>query len=104
MVNYNASKNNQWLLNWFKTQVITIRNNESTIILEICKKGRHFSTYFDNILYIITKYKNIVELQGFLKHNDFAKKSTKFFLMQCKIFNYNKLIRNKKDNSYGKKM
>ncbi len=35
MVDYNASKSNQWLLDWFKTQVITIRDNESTIILEM---------------------------------------------------------------------
>jgi hypothetical protein len=40
MVDYNASKSNQGLLDWFKTQVITIRDNESTIILEMCQVRR----------------------------------------------------------------
>ncbi len=37
MADYNASKNNQWLLDWFKTQIITTRNKKSTIILEMCQ-------------------------------------------------------------------
>jgi hypothetical protein len=37
MANYNASKCNQWLLDWFRTQVITIGDKESTIILEMCQ-------------------------------------------------------------------
>ncbi len=41
------------------------------------KKRRQFSTYFDNILPTITKNNNIFELQGFLKHNDFAEKIVK---------------------------
>jgi hypothetical protein len=38
------------------------------------KKRWHFPTYFDNILPIITKDNNILELQGFLKYNDFVGK------------------------------
>jgi len=60
------------------------------------------STYFDNILPIIIKNNNIFELQGFLKHNDFACKSTNKFKIAM-LINYNKSIRNKKDNSYGEK-
>jgi hypothetical protein len=37
MVDYNALKNNQWLLDWFRTQVVTIGDNESTIILKMCQ-------------------------------------------------------------------
>jgi hypothetical protein len=33
------------------------------------------SIYFDSILPIITKNNIILELQGFLKHNDFVRKS-----------------------------
>jgi hypothetical protein len=32
----NTSKSNQWLLDWFKTQAITMGDKESTIILKIC--------------------------------------------------------------------
>jgi hypothetical protein len=39
------------------------------------KKRRNSSIYSDNILSIITKNNNILELQGFLKHNDFVGKS-----------------------------
>jgi len=44
------------------------------------------STYFDNILPIIIRNSNILELQGFLKHNDFACKSTNKFkiaMLKC---------------------
>jgi len=44
------------------------------------------STYSDNILPIIIKNNNILELQGFLKHNDFVCKSTKKFkiaMLKC---------------------
>jgi hypothetical protein len=37
MANCNALKSNQQLLNWFKTQAITIGNKESMIILEMCQ-------------------------------------------------------------------
>jgi hypothetical protein len=40
MVDYNASESNQWLLDWFRTQVVTIGDNESTIILEMCQVRR----------------------------------------------------------------
>ncbi len=42
MANYNASKSNQWFLNWFKTEAITTGNKESTIIFKMCqvRKGR----------------------------------------------------------------
>jgi hypothetical protein len=40
MVGYNALESNQWLLDWFKTQVVTTRNKESTIILEMCQVRR----------------------------------------------------------------
>jgi hypothetical protein len=40
MVDYNASKNNQWFLDWFRTQAITIGDKESTIILEMCQVKR----------------------------------------------------------------
>jgi len=44
MANCNASKNNQWLLDWFKRQTITTRDKKSTIILEMCqvRKGNIF--------------------------------------------------------------
>jgi hypothetical protein len=37
MVECNASKSNQWLLDWFKTQVATIGDKESTIVLKMCQ-------------------------------------------------------------------
>jgi hypothetical protein len=40
MVDYNAYKKNQWLLDRFKIQVITTRNKKSTIILEMCQVKR----------------------------------------------------------------
>jgi hypothetical protein len=40
MASYNASESNQWLLDWFRTQVATTRNKESTIILEMCQVRR----------------------------------------------------------------
>jgi hypothetical protein len=36
---------------------------------------RYSSTYYDCILPTITKDYNIIELQGFLQHNDFVGKS-----------------------------
>jgi hypothetical protein len=41
------------------------------------------STYFDNILPIIIKNSNILELQGFLKHNDFAVNLQTNLKLQC---------------------
>jgi hypothetical protein len=38
------------------------------------KKRRNSSTYSNNILPTIIKNNNNFELQGFLKHNDFANK------------------------------
>jgi len=35
MVDYNALENNHMLLDWFRTQAITTKNMESTIILEL---------------------------------------------------------------------
>ncbi len=35
MVDCNASKNNQWLLNWFTTQTITTRDKQSIITFKI---------------------------------------------------------------------
>jgi hypothetical protein len=52
------------------------------------KKRWHSFTYFDNILPIITKDINILELQGFLKHNDFVGKLTikfKHAMLECLI-------------------
>ncbi len=43
------------------------------------KKRRNFSIYSYSILPTVTKNNNIFELQGFLKHNDFAGKSTNKF-------------------------
>jgi len=40
MVDYNASESNQWLLDWFRTQAVTIGDNESTIILKMCQVRR----------------------------------------------------------------
>jgi len=40
------------------------------------KKRRNFSTYSNSILPTITKNNNILELQGFFKHNDFVGIST----------------------------
>jgi hypothetical protein len=36
----NALESNQWLLDWFKTQAITIGNKEFIIILEMCQVRR----------------------------------------------------------------
>jgi hypothetical protein len=33
---FNTSKSNQWFLNWFKTQIVTMGDKEYTIILEMC--------------------------------------------------------------------
>jgi hypothetical protein len=44
------------------------------------RKRKHFPTYSNNIVPIITKDNNILEFQGFLKHSDFTKKSTNKFL------------------------
>jgi len=40
MANYNTSKNNQWILNWFRIKAITTWDKESIIILEICQVRR----------------------------------------------------------------
>jgi hypothetical protein len=37
MEDYNVSKSNQWLINWFRTQAVTIGDKESTIILKMCQ-------------------------------------------------------------------
>jgi hypothetical protein len=37
MASYNALKINQWLLDWFRTQVVTTGNKKFTIILEMCQ-------------------------------------------------------------------
>jgi hypothetical protein len=37
MVDCNALESNQWLLDWFKTQAITVGDKESTIILKMCQ-------------------------------------------------------------------
>jgi hypothetical protein len=36
---------------------------------------RRGGTNFDNILHVVTKDNNILELQGFLEHNDFTNKT-----------------------------
>jgi hypothetical protein len=56
-----------------KTQEDTTGDKKFTLDVP-SKKKRHSSTYSNNILLIITKNNNILELQHFLKHNDFAKK------------------------------
>jgi hypothetical protein len=57
MVDCNASKSDQWLLDWFKTQTFTTRKNKSTIIFEMCqiKKKWHSPIRFDNILFNYSK-------------------------------------------------
>ncbi len=40
MANYNALKSNQWLLDWFKSQALTTKAKESTIIFKICEIKR----------------------------------------------------------------
>jgi len=40
MVDYNALKNNQSFLDWFRTQVVTIGDKDSIIILEMCQVRR----------------------------------------------------------------
>ncbi len=40
------------------------------------KKRRHPTINYDNILLTIAKDENILELQGFLEHNDFIGKPT----------------------------
>jgi len=75
MVGCNASKSNQWILDQFKAQLITTRNKESINYFKniSSKKRKHSSNYFNNILPTVIKDNNILELQGFLKH-DFANK------------------------------
>ncbi len=54
MADCNASKSNRWLLDWFITQVITIRDNESTIILEMCQVRRESTLpLFPIIFYLL---------------------------------------------------
>ncbi len=38
------------------------------------KKRRHLATNYDNILLVVTKDNNILELQGLLEYNDFTSK------------------------------
>jgi hypothetical protein len=38
------------------------------------KKRRHPATNYDNILLVVTKDNNILELQGLLEYNDFTSK------------------------------
>ncbi len=40
------------------------------------KKKGHLATNYDNILPVVTKDNNIIELQGFLEHKDFTNKPT----------------------------
>jgi predicted patatin/cPLA2 family phospholipase len=82
MANCNALENDHTLLDWFRTQAITTKNYRiHNYFLNVpSKKRKHFSIYSNNVVPIITKDNNILELQGFLKHNDFAKKSTNKFL------------------------
>jgi hypothetical protein len=40
MADYNASNNNQLLLDWFKTQAFTTREKQIIIILKMCKARR----------------------------------------------------------------
>jgi hypothetical protein len=81
MVDCNALESNYWLLDWFKTQVVMTGNKKSIIISKMCQVFffKNPFTYSDNILPTITKNNNVLELQGFLKHNDFASKSTNKF-------------------------
>jgi hypothetical protein len=37
MALFRASLNNQWSLDWFRTQVVTIGNKQSTIVWQICQ-------------------------------------------------------------------
>jgi uncharacterized membrane protein YfhO len=57
MANCNASKNNQWLLDWFKKQTFTTRDKKSTIILEMCqvRKGGIFPLILTVLCFIIKK-------------------------------------------------
>jgi hypothetical protein len=55
----------------------------------LSKKRRHFSIYYDSILPTTTHNNIILELQGFLKHNDFVGKSIKklkISMLECLIF------------------
>jgi hypothetical protein len=65
------------------------------------KKRRHSSTYSNNILPTITKNNNILELQHFLKHNDFVGKSANKFTISM-LENLTKKI-NKKHKRQWKK-
>jgi len=51
------------------------------------KKRRHSSSYFNNILPVVTKDNNILELQGFLKHDFVTKLVIKFqhAMLECLI-------------------
>ncbi len=45
------------------------------------KKKGHLATNFDNIMLIVIKYNNTLELQGFLEHNDCISKLVTIFKM-----------------------
>ncbi len=67
------------------------------------KKRRNSSIYFDSILPIITKNNNILELQGFLKHNDFfGKYINKFKIPMLEDLTRTYQLKNKKDNNSEK--
>jgi hypothetical protein len=43
MANYNASNNNQWLVDWFKTHAFTIGERQFTIFWKMCQVIRDFN-------------------------------------------------------------
>jgi hypothetical protein len=54
------------------------------------KKRWHPTTNYDDILLIVTKDDNILELQGLLEHKDFTKKSTTEIIHAMLIYVLNK--------------
>jgi len=50
MVEFKTSFNNQWPLDWLKTQVDTTRENTSTIDLKDmpCQRSKHLCNHFNS--------------------------------------------------------
>ncbi len=105
MANCNASKNNQWLLDWFKRQTITTRDKKiHNYFRDVpSKKRKHFSTYFDSFMFIIKK--KIASLKCKASLNIIIllvnlQKKFKIAMLECLI----RIKSIRKGNSYGKKL
>jgi hypothetical protein len=62
MVGYNTLNNNQWLLDWFKTQALTIEEIDVKNVSS--KKKWHLAIDFNNIFLVVINDNNVLELQS----------------------------------------